>query len=76
MIVIRKLRIYAGKQKYFNFSKNTISLRNSIFHFSKILKNFCVATGKIGRMGGRGKVLSLISFEGSISHREFLTEKV
>ena len=24
------------EQKYFNFSKNTISLRNRIFHFSKL----------------------------------------
>jgi len=31
--------LYVGKQKikYFNFSKNIISLRNRIFHLSKIL---------------------------------------
>jgi len=41
---LQNLDTYVGKQKYFNFSKNTISLRNSIFYFSKILKNFCVPT--------------------------------
>ena len=30
-----EMRIYVGKPKYFNFSKNTIAFRSRIFHFSQ-----------------------------------------